>query len=63
MSNIKRMKEEMQFLVGIVTDDVDYLLYLLLKQEKKIEKISKIIEVNKNGYNDDNVLDDWFNNL
>lgn len=61
--NVKRMKEEMQFLTGIVTDDVDYLLYLLVRQEKKVEPVSKVIDVSKDSYTNDDVLDDWFNNL
>lgn len=61
--NVKRVKEEMQFLTGVITSDVDYLLYLLLRQEKKVEPVSEVINVTEKSYTDDSVLDDWFNNL
>lgn len=61
--NAKRMKEEMQFLTGVVTNDVDYLLYLLIRQEKKVEPVSKEVNSDQKSYFDDDILDDWFNKL
>jgi hypothetical protein len=61
--DIRRVKEEMQFLSGVITSDVDYLLYLLLKREKEVETVSEVTAVDNKSYLSDEVLDDWFNNL
>lgn len=53
----------MQFITGMITSDVDYLLYLLLKQEK-IKKVTQEKETLKDkGYLEENALEDWFNKL
>lgn len=59
----RRIKEEMQFLTNVVTNDVDYLLYLLLKVEVKPEPVLKIPTEDGNSFFDEGVLEDWFNKL
>lgn len=59
--NVKRIKEEMQFMTNVVTNDIDYLLYLLLKNDVKKEEIKEVTE-EKNILNEDS-LEEWFDSL
>ena len=54
--------EELQFITGKVTKDMEYLVYLLLKnkEEVKDEKEPEQLDV---PYLDEKTIDDWFNNL
>lgn len=68
--NPNKIKEEIQFITGVVTDDFDYLVYLLLKggtkDSKSIQRDEPLIQQQPEFYDDifnERYLDDWFNNL
>ncbi len=64
--NINRVKDEMQFLSNCVTNDLEYLAYILLRKNKIniVEEEEDCILKNKeNGYLKENLLEDWFNKL
>lgn len=57
----KRIKEEMEFITGVISPDIDYLFYLLLKDNKNnVEEDKPVIE--EDPYSDKN-LEDWFSSL
>ena len=65
--NIKRCIEEMQHITGVITDDVDYLLYLMLKDGCKFNEDKENKEVddtseNHNIYSEEG-LDEWFRRI
>ena len=49
-------------ITSVVTDDFDYLLFLLLKDNKQ-EEDTEVEENEQKGYFDENGLSDWFNKL
>lgn len=61
--DIKRVREEMQFITGVVTNDIDYLFYLMLKkpliEKEKSVKLSK----SSDEYFDEKDFEDWFDSL
>lgn len=59
-----KIKEEMQFLTGVITNDIEYLLYLLLKDSKKEEvEESTDTNVKDSDYFRESSLEDWFDKL
>lgn len=62
--DIKKVMEEMQFITGVVSNDADYLLYLLLKSKnKEVEESSVVVVDDKDSYFDEESLEDWFNSI
>lgn len=62
--NVNRIKEELQFITNTYTDDIDYLMYLLLKDANSTDDKVSITEDDRElGYFDENALDEWFDNL
>lgn len=59
----RRIKEEMQFITNVVTNDIDYLMYLLLKDSKKDQDVEEEPDTMDEGYFNDSGLDEWFNSL
>ena len=61
-SRLELAKEDMQMLTGVVSDDFEYLVYLLvkegLKEKKKVDKV--IIPYNVSEVKP---LDKWFHSL
>lgn len=59
--NLKRIKDEMQFITGVVTDDIDYLLFLMLRNNNK--DINGVTASQLKEVNEKDELLEWFNNL
>lgn len=57
--------QEMQMLTGVVTDDYEYLLYLLVKPSLPLreEKVHKKKETTLKSVSKIESLDDWFEKL
>lgn len=56
----------MQFVTGVVTEDIEYLMYLMLKDNEKYSKEeteTKSEEPKDEGYMKEGVLEDWFNSI
>ena len=54
--------KEMQMLTGVITNDYEYLLYLLIREGTNVKEEKKKIKVPKNVSSVES-LDDWFNKL
>lgn len=59
----RRIKEEMQFITNIMTNDIDYLMYLLIKDSRNKTEVKDEPNSEDEGYLDSSKLDDWFDNL
>lgn len=55
------LREELYMLTGQVSNDIDYLYYLLIKDGTYREEIQKPMEYQQEVTVD--TLEDWFNNL
>jgi cell pole-organizing protein PopZ len=62
--DIKSLKEEMQFITNTITDDLEYLLYLLLKDGLDKDKPNIVESDIKEEINLNSVfIENWFNSL
>lgn len=61
--DIRKVKDEMQFLTGVITNDMDYLLYLLLKKDLVEDKVVLNKSSLEEGYMKEKYIEDWFNEI
>ena len=64
MINYERIKEELQMITSVVTDDFDYLLFLLLKDNPQEDEDTREDDAKyEDGYYSEEKLSEWFDNL
>lgn len=61
--DVKELTQELSFITGVVTDDVDYLVYLLLKDGKKSKHIEEDVVKQEEGYFNEQSIEDWFSSF
>lgn len=65
MTRRETLLKEMQMLTGVVTNDFEYLVYLLIRKDKNTDKeVSKPIKLQRpKNVTKIESLDEWFNKL
>ena len=60
--NLVKVREEMQMITGVVTSDMSYLLYLMLKKQEEIQIGPEESDFEPEYYKEGK-LEDWFDKL
>lgn len=66
MKKYDRYVRELQILTGVVTDDIEYLMYKVIKcneEDVAKNKEEEHIPVTLGGYYKEDQLDDWFDKI
>lgn len=60
---LESIKKELQLLTGVVSDDIEYLVFRLIRDSEEVSKPKEEEEPKENHFLDGTDLSNWFDSL